>query len=768
MKKKLFLMFGILNILLISPFQVAAQAPDMTAQPQQAEAIQINGNMASVPFSEVGFSGKTLISPIDVTSVLFSTPLTWKLIPGGEIELHYDVIFSGADLDKIVDVKNPYGGSLLVTFNNQIIGSAPLDKIGSNTIRLGIPANALTPIRGDGRHQLTILLDARFSCDYDINATVSIKPTSFFDLVFEESSPVLNLSNLPAPFYLENSFIPDSTLVIVPDSPSALEIQAALNVMAGFGSVINTSYNMELINLSQLAGLDPSLYHMIFIGTPDQLDSLSNANFQMPIANGKFVNMPPVSEEDGVIQLTLSPWNPNKVLMLVSGNSGEAVVKAGKAVSSGRVFIYENPTLAFVSKVQILSETLPVVEDFTFENIGYVTETLTGIGVKTQEYIFYVSKEQVLSKEGYIDLIYYHSGLLDYGISSFSINLNGQIIASAPFSKESEQVTNLRVKIPPGVFRFGENRLEFKASMIIAPSCDTSGFPDPWFTVSNQSVFHLPVDTGAGLSKPSLKDLKFFPETFVTHSDLGDIAFILPKSDIASWNIAGKLAYNLGEQFNPIIANLQAIYADDVPQDIRANNSMIIIGLASEVPILVELNDTLPAPFDMSNNTANERQMQVIYRIPAGVSVGYLELMPSPFNAENSILVVSGNDYNGVSLAGNGLLQPDLQSQLAGVFAVTNGTQIATGNAASPFSIVDDIVPGSVPVNINPVSDLSGGIPANPPPVWLLPVILISFLGILGILVFVGVAAIAKNRSNRIKVPDKRDKRAKVFSSDDD
>ena len=222
----------------------------------------------------------------------------------------------------------------------------------------------------------------------------------------------------------------------------------------------------------------------------------------------------------------------------------------------------------------------------------------------------------------------------------------------------------------------------------------------------------------------------------------------------------------MGEQFNPFIANIHAAFADDVQQDIR-NNSLIIIWLASELPFLSEFNDMLPAPFDLSNNTANERQMQVIYRIPAGVSVGYLQLMPSPFNAENSILVVSGNDPNGVTFAGNGLLQPELQSRLAGVFAVTNGTQIATGNASSPYSVVGDVVPGSEPVNVNPVSDLPLGTPANVRPVWLLPAILTSLAGILGILIFVGIAAIVRNRPKRIKGPDKRDQHAKVFRSDD-
>ena len=751
--KKMFLILGILSILLITPFHVAARAPELDVQPEKYAAIEINGNKAIVPFLDLGYRERTLVSPYGVTNLYFNTPLSWKLVSGGEIEIHYDVFFSGADLDKVIDSTNPYGGNLLFTFNGQIIGTAPLEGTGSHTVRLEIPDTALLSILQDGRHQLTISLDAHFSCDYDINARIVIKPTSFFDLVFEESSPELNLSRLPSPFYLENSFIPDSTLVVVADEPGALELQSALNVMAGFGSMIGREYSMQLITLGQLAGFDPSLYHMIFVGTADRFPILTEVNFQIPIADGKFVNLPPASEGDGVVELAISPWNPSKVIMAVSGNSGEAVMKAGQAVSSGRVFVYSSPTLAFVSNVQVLSDTLPIVEDFTFESLGYVTETLSGIGVKSQEYIFYVSKEQVLTKDAYVDLIYYHSGLLDYGVSSFSVDLNGQVISSTPFNKESEQVTTLRIKFPPGTLRFGENRLDIRASMIVLPSCDTSGFSDPWFTISSQSSIHLPVATAGLNAEPLLKDLKFFPELFVTHSDLGDIAFIFPKSDVASWVIAGKLAFSLGQQFNPLIANLEAAYSDEVPQGIHDDNSMIILGLASETPFLTEFNDMLPAPFDMANNVASERQMQVVYRIPDGVSVGYLELMLSPFNSEKSILVVSGNDRAGVLLAGDGLLVNELETQLAGVFAITNGKQVATGNASSPFSIVDNVVPGAVAVNTTPIPEiLNGGAPVVERPVWLLPAIIISSLIVVGVLGYVAVSALAKRRQERLKI----------------
>lgn len=752
MIKKIYLALGIFSLFLIFPFRAAAKEPVATDLTHQTTVI-INGNNASVSFADLGYRDRTLVSPLGLANILFSTPLNWKLVSGGEIELHYDLFLSGPDINKVADTKNPFGGSLLLTFNGQVVGSIPLDETGSHIKRLKIPDSALITTREDGRNLLTISMDATFSCDNNVTATLIIKSTSFFDLFFEETIPELNLSHLPAPFYRDNSFVPESTLIVIPDNPDALEMQAALNVMSGFGSMIGGVYNMELVTNSQIADIDPTLYHMIFVGMPGQFRDLSKVGFQIPIANGKFINMPTESEQDGNVQLALSPWNSNKVIMLVSGNSPEAVLKAGQAVSSGRIFVYENPTLAFVSNVQTLSETLPIVEDFNFENLGYATETLSGLGVKSQEYLFYVSKDQVLTNEGSINLVYYHSGLLDYGVSSFSVELNGQAIASTIFSKESEQVTTLAIKIPPGTLRFGENHLNVSANMLTLPSCDITGFSDPWFIISNQSSIHLPVMSGVTLlAEPLLKDLKFFPKLFATHSDLGDLAFIFTKSDIASWKIAGKLAYNLGQQFNPLISNLQVAYADDVPQAIHDRNSMIILGLASEMPFLSEFNDMLPAPFDLSSNIASERQMQVIYRIPVGVSVGYLELMQSPFNAEKSILVVSGNDLNGVIFAGNGLLQDKLQSQLAGVFAVTNGTQVATGNASSPFSIVNDVVPDAVAINTTPVPDVTGGNNVPMHPAWLLPTIIISVSIILGVLGYVAVTAYIKRRSQPLKL----------------
>jgi hypothetical protein len=235
----------------------------------------------------------------------------------------------------------------------------------------------------------------------------------------------------------------------------------------------------------------------------------------------------------------------------------------------------------------------------------------------------------------------------------------------------------------------------------------------------------------------------------MTHSDLGDVAFVLPKSAPSTWKIAGQMAFELGRNSNPLISNLKAVYADDVPQEVLDENSLIVIGRSSTIPLISKINNQLPAPFDIASDTANESNMQVVYRIPKGMNVGYLELLDSPFNVEKPILVLAGNSDDGLVMAGNALVLSELRSQLTGVFAVTNGTQIATGSASSAFSAVGTFVSPQGSVITTPIP-ASSSVPATlTPPGWLLPLLAISGIAILLIISWVIINAFSGNRKAR-------------------
>ncbi|HET6594615.1 MAG TPA: cellulose biosynthesis cyclic di-GMP-binding regulatory protein BcsB [Anaerolineales bacterium] len=746
MKKKclaLLLLFGFLSGNAVS---VRAWTWSEAKVTERNVLTQVGENEAVVSFGELGFQETSLVSPFDSTRVLFSIPANWRLVPNAEIQLDYEVTLTGADVGLIGTEQNPYGGTLSVTFNDTLVSTISLQDLGPQTMTLSLPPESLTTVRQDGRHQLTISLNAQFSCLYNIRALVIIKPTSTFRFPFEVSSPELDLSRLPSPFHLRDALVPERTLVVVPDEPDVKELQAAINVMSGFGSLVDEEFDFELATAGELTESILADRNFIFVGRPDQFDMLGEIDFPLAVENNQFINLPAESETDGVLELAVSPWNESKAILFVGGNSNEAVNKAAQALSSGRVLTYENPSLAYVADVQLLARNLPVVEDFTLQSLGYRTETLSGVGLDSVEYMFNASTDQLNSKEATIDLIYYHSGLLDYGVSSFSVELNDQIISSTVFSEESAQLTTLQIKIPPGLLRFGENRLVISARLFAVTSCDSTGFSNPWLTISDQSSLHLPAVTDTNAASPWLLDLKFYPDLFMTHSDLGDLAFVLPKANPSTWKIAGQVAYDLGGSANPLISNLEVAYADEVPQAVLDEKSLIVVGRASTVPFLSQINDQLPAPFDLQNDTATESNMQVVYRIPSGMSVGYLQLMNSPFNIEKQILVMSGNTDDGLVMAGNALLQSELQGQLTGVFAITNGTQIATANASSIVSAVGTLVPPDQAVITTPLPSNSP-LPATlAPPSWLVPALIASGIAILLIIGLVIVSAFARRR----------------------
>ncbi|MBL8100216.1 MAG: cellulose biosynthesis cyclic di-GMP-binding regulatory protein BcsB [Anaerolineales bacterium] len=715
------------------PISVSAQNDVYGDLPDVLNEIQITDNRATFTFSDLGISERNLLGPLSETTIFFSVPPNWQLTSGSTIQLQFEVLMSGLGERAVENVSYVAGANITVEFNNVLIGIVTIDRSGSYAQVFSIPSEALASPRADGRHAITIGLDAQLGCNYDLNTSVKVKLTSVVDLFYQQGSPNLDLSRLPAPFYLNNSIVNDSTLVVVQDNPDPIELQAALNVISGFGAMINNNYNIQLITYSTLTESLRAQNHLIFIGLLDSFDILSNVNFQTSTNNTQTSSL---LEGDGVLQLALSPWNQSKVVLLVSGNSLESLSKAAYALSTGNILIYQNPEIAYISNVQFLPADIPVVEQFTLEDIGYATITLDGVGGQSEEFTFYVSKSQIVSNNAYIELIYNHSGLGDYSASAFSLYLNGNVFFTKLLSKETEQVTTLQVRIPPGFLRHGENVLELDVDLLVGQGCDAGAFVEPWFTISNQSLFFVP-SSEVPLSQTLLRDLKFYPELFTITSDLSEITFVVPEANTESWRTAAQISYRLGQTVQPGISNIQVAYGNDLSENTKQNQSMIIIGKPSDLPFISEINDFLPAPFDLETNTASERQLMISYRIPDGQSVGYLELLQSPFNSEKTILFVSGNSDLGVQLAGDTLIFTNLQDQLAGVFAVTNGTQIATGSASSSFSVIGEGVPGSQQVSEIPIS--SQTLPRDiETPVWVLPFIVSTSITILvvSILVF--------------------------------
>src|SRR5690242_2316107 len=116
MKNKILAIMILLGLLLTSPLSAFAQSPGGSSSNGQTSLIDIGANEATVSFADLGFRESSLVSPFDSTSVFFSIPANWRLAPGGQVQLDYEVTLSGADVG-LAGNKNPYGGTLTVSFN---------------------------------------------------------------------------------------------------------------------------------------------------------------------------------------------------------------------------------------------------------------------------------------------------------------------------------------------------------------------------------------------------------------------------------------------------------------------------------------------------------------------------------------------------------------------------------------------------------------------------------------------------------------------------
>ncbi|MBA4376388.1 MAG: hypothetical protein C0401_09480, partial [Anaerolinea sp.] len=469
----------------------------------------------------------------------------------------------------------------------------------------------------------------------------------------------LDLRLLPEPIYQLGSNTHAASALVVPDSPTAAEMRAALIVSASFGRMSRGKLPLSLVTASQFAISVWTNTNLIFVGKPAAFPMLSQVSLPAPVSGTAFVSSE-IQPEDGILQMTISAWDNTKVILVVSGNTDAGVVKAAQALSVGSIQTGSYPNLAIVLNVNAGSSTVAKAETLaiptstqqtnTFGDLGYASQTVTEIGTSTAEYQFDIPPGFVAAENAYLDLMFSNSTFLDYTRSGLLIYINGRVVGSARFSDETAQTAILRINIPHNFISAGSNSLSFDVNL--APLNESSGESfGLWATIYSASILHVPL--APATTSTDLRDLSKYPYPFINDPTLSNLAFILPEQDPTAWEIAAQIAFNLGRSVIGAPFYLIAVYDKQIPEEVRQNYDWILIGLPMELQVMEELQDTLPAPFEENSNNAILTKQQVEYRLPKDAQLGYLELLSAPWNHARTILAIVGNTEAGVRQAGN-------------------------------------------------------------------------------------------------------------------
>lgn len=668
MKKKLIHGFNPLLIcavwlsVLVSP--VKAYQPDYTVYQTDA----------SISFSQLIDNDIELVGPYASDSVFFTPPANWSLTSGGRVDLLMTLAYNSA-LQNLPNVSGFSAGKLLVELNDILIGVVVFSQPGAVSQQFTIPIEALRTNREDGLFELRFTMDSGWSCDVNDTVFLAIHTRSSLTLSYENIVPKLDLVKFPSPMYQRNSLFPSSAIVVIPDHPSSAELRSALTVAAGFGNVTSGGLGLTLMTINQLSSDQIAGNHLILVGKPSSVSLFSQLELPVPLRDGKFENLSGESD-DGIVVLVNSPWNNEKVVLLVSGNTDLGILKAAQSVSTGTLMPNAAPNFAIIEQVQSLPVPLISSTDMTLFELGYDDEELDEIGVNYSDFTFYIPPGQTVAEDAYFDLHFGHSALLEFERSGIVARLNGTPIGSIALTEGSAQIAKnqARLEIPSSLVLTGENVLEVRFNLIPFDRCSPPNASAVYANIWADSLFHLPL-THAVINPMSNYTLSAYPIPFVNTTSLETTAFVLPRDDLESWRAAFDIAGYLGNRAGGSVILISSYYDDEVPDESRENSNFFIIGLPSKLQIIKEINEFLPAPFVENSDIAIEPRMEVNYRLSPQSAVGYIEMLLSPWNNDNVILLAVGNTPQSVSWAASYLIEPR-SYELQGNFAIVNEQKV--------------------------------------------------------------------------------------------
>ena len=725
---------GLLVGLIISP---ATAAPFNTATLQDTQS--------TVTFAMLKQTDILMRGPFATTNVRFSLPINWSIQDGANLEL---ILSSSVVTSAVASVAEgqSIGATMTVTLNNQLITTLPLVSGTNVPYQVTIPPDVFSAslLSNDGRHDLELFLDASRDCDFIANdvheTTVMVSSASQFNLPYMEETPLVDLKQLPRPIFQRDSIFPVEALMVVPDQPSEQEMQAALITAASFGRLSDGDLPLSLLTSKQITEEMLNISNMIFVGNASAFPRLQDVDLPAPLTNGGF-DAPGSQEDDGILQMAVSPWNTGRAIVVVSGNSDQGVVKAAQALSYGNIQTVSNSNLAIVTNVappaldaqNVDPAALPQVR--TFADLGYDARTISGVGRVDLFVEFYVAPGLAASEGAYLDLRYSNSASLDFSRSGLTIFLNEKLLGGSPLTAETATTVTQRLNISPSLVLPGNNLLRIQADLNPPSLCALSNVGNLWVSVLPESSLTLPLEQAA-VDSNELQSLSSYPYPFINIPTLSNTAFVLPQNDPVSWAIASQIAFGLGDQARGSVLDLAAAYDGAVPEEIRSNRDLIVVGLPSDLTFLSEIKDSLPASFEAGKNDPVLKNLQVTYRFSPGTNFGYLQLLAAPWDPARTILTVVGNSPDGVQMAANALTIPALRNRLAGNFAMINADNVSVmdtrtgiglgGMAANPEVTSEPVIPKTAVAVPNPAAR----------PDWILPAVGVLAFLIVGVLIF--------------------------------
>lgn len=513
---------------------------------------------------------------------------------------------------------------------------------------------------------------------YDVGSSQRIQQTATADL-----------GQLPRPFV--DPSLPRVTPlhVIVPANPSSDLLSDLSTITAELGQAAGVhSPSVTVQQDGQVSPDSLSNANVLFVGPESDLPTLNS----VPIAaqrdqDGHFLAQDgtPVTDDEGVVAETVSPWNSSLLVLAATGATEAAVHRAAQTLGSRISMQSLRGQTAFISHVaqspdtSTGSSTSPV----TLAQLGNDDETVTGPGDHHLSYTFDAGRG---GTDMIFNLVFSHSPLMDATRSSLRVSLNDSPISATDFSSVDPTAASLSFRLPAAILHAGPNLLAVDTTLYLRAmdgTCTSEPDEQAWTVVRNTSSFQFAAAANAPAT-PSAVTLASYPYPFIQDGALAQPLIVIP--DNGDETRLARLQASLGRVTTTDAVGIPVVHASELTDAQRAGSDLILLGLPSDNSALAQINDSLPIQIDEQQRTVHSSTLSLAVKDTS--PLGVLNVVPSPWSSSHAILTVTGTATEGIDLALAALNQGNLDGNAALVSAAK--TQNAT----------DGAVPTSVPLNL--------------------------------------------------------------------
>ena len=613
-----------------------------------------------------------LNGPYGEVEFFFNMPKDWELTKPAVLELHTNSEFYSFLEAFTEGTSEPeiggFGSSLEITINEQTIERVPINQAGESSFTFEIPASAFSG--ADQTQTLNISWDSVLACQNSTASVLKIDPDSKLSFTYKSIEYMPAITDYPAPFFIEKNILPDLTTFVLPPNPSEQELSALLTISAGLGNLTNGELKYELITTEKMESADLSASHLILVGKFDSLETaLIDPDLKIEI--GELLNS--IDQDSGLVFMDVSPWNPGRAMLLVTGRSDRAVIKASTALGVEAILPYSGSQYAIIKDVNSFASDNQYQIDHTLLTLGnQELISFEKLGETVAVIPFFIPADISISPEAYLEIYFRHSQLLDYLRSTIEVTINDVVIGNIRFNDLSNENGVVRFILPPNVIKPLLNVLAIKAQLAAQDVCGDSRSGDYWARIFGDSYLHLPpVIEGQNVSHNSR--LSDFPLPFINDPHLRTSIFVLEQKDFYSWKKASKIAYSFGVQAHSNLYAPSAKYAGSFSPDNKMGN-YIVIGFTNSIPFSAGINDRLPLKYEPDGKWEEFDQPGISFDIDQEQDLGYLEFLPSIEN-DGNIITILGNTQKGLDNAVELIISSTSKDQLKSmnVATITNG-----------------------------------------------------------------------------------------------